>query len=97
MSKFAGNWRSQLFVRGVDFRGVAFILARLAESFFRDVMTLNFLKAKVPKSTPRIAREDVGRLEPTEAPLGFYGDGGLRLESRYACSLISLTCYAAGK
>ena len=40
MSKLAGNWRSQLFVRGVDFRGVAFILARLAESFFRDVMTL---------------------------------------------------------
>ena len=36
------NWRSQLFGRGVDFAESIFLLARLAESIFRDVMNLKF-------------------------------------------------------
>ena len=42
ISKFTQNWRSQLFGRGVDFAESIFVLARLAESIFRDVMNLKF-------------------------------------------------------
>ena len=54
------NWRSQLFGRGVDFAESIFLLARLAESIFRDVMNL-ILKGKKSEATPRVAREDAGR------------------------------------
>ena len=42
MSKITQNSRSQLSGRGVDFAESMFLLAKLAESIFRDVMNLKF-------------------------------------------------------
>ena len=42
ISKPSENWRSQLFGRGVDFAESIFLLARLAESIFKDVIALKF-------------------------------------------------------